>query len=161
MEIQQFPHQFYLLLLKKKNMQNYQNHRRLNPFHHFVLLPITLAIFVWTIIHIFQDDTAIGSKIYFLLIACAILFASMISRLYALKNQDRIIRLEMRQRYFELTGKSFAEKEKQLRLGQIIALRFAGDEELLSLIERAILEKLPSKEIKIAIKNWQGDTNRV
>ena len=85
----------------------------------------------------------------------------MVGRIYATKNQDRIIRLEMRQRYFEMTGKSFAEKENQLRLGQIIALRFASDEELLNLMEKAIAEKLKSKEIKQAIRNWQADTNRV
>jgi hypothetical protein len=85
----------------------------------------------------------------------------MITRVYALKNQDRIIRLEMRQRYFELTGKSFNEKEKQLRLGQIIALRFASNEELLPLIEKSISENLTKKEIKLAVKDWQADTHRI
>ena len=142
-------------------MQNFKNHSRYNPLHHFVLTPISLTIFVWTIINFFQDKNTISQKVYFLLISIAILLVSMIGRMYATKNQDRIIRLEMRQRYFEMTGKSFAEKESQLRLGQIIALRFASDEELLNLMEKAIVEKLKSKEIKQAIRNWQADTNRV
>ena len=142
-------------------MQNFKNHSRYNPLHHFVLTPISLTIFVWTIINFFQDENTISQKVYFLLISTAILIVSMIARMYATKNQDRIIRLEMRQRYFEMTGKSFAENEKQLRLGQILALRFASDEELLSLIEKTIAEKLTGKEIKQAIRNWQADTNRV
>jgi hypothetical protein len=142
-------------------MQNFKNHSRYNPLHHFVLTPISLTIFVWTIINFFKDQNTTSQKVYFLLISIAILLVSMVGRIYATKNQDRIIRLEMRQRYFEMTGKSFAEKENQLRLGQIIALRFASDEELLNLMEKAIAEKLKSKEIKQAIRNWQADTNRV
>ena len=85
----------------------------------------------------------------------------LLSRIYALKNQNRIILMEMRQRYFHLTEKSFYPKENQLKLGQIIALRFASDEEFLDLIELAIKDKLKPKEIKLQIKNWQGDYRRV
>lgn len=67
----------------------------------------------------------------------------------------------MRQRYFHLTGKAFYSRENQLKLGQIIALRFAGDEEILGLMEKAIDQKLSAKEIKIQIKNWQGDYRRI
>ncbi len=67
----------------------------------------------------------------------------------------------MRYRFFDLTGKSFSEKEKQLKLGQVIALRFAGDDELTLLTEKAISENLTSTEIKKAIKNWLPDNNRV
>lgn len=64
-------------------------------------------------------------------------------------------------RYFHLTGSPFYPKENQLKLSQIIALRFAGDEELIELMERAIKEKLSPKEIKQQVKNWQGDYRRV
>jgi hypothetical protein len=67
----------------------------------------------------------------------------------------------MRNRYFHLTGKTFDEKEQNLKLGQIIALRFASDEELLGLMDRAIAEKLSNKEVKQQIKNWKGDYIRV
>jgi hypothetical protein len=82
-------------------------------------------------------------------------------RSYALKLQNRIILNEMRNRYFHLTGKTFDEKERELKLGQIIALRFASDAELLNLMDRAIAENLSSKEIKQQIKNWKGDYLRV
>lgn len=64
-------------------------------------------------------------------------------------------------RYFHLNGKSFEELENKLRMGQIVALRFASDGELLGLIEKAISMKLPPKEIKSSIQNWKGDYRRV
>ena len=64
-------------------------------------------------------------------------------------------------RYLELTGKSFAEKEAKLRKSQIIALRFASNDEWLALRNKAIAKNLPSKETKLAIKNWKADFNRV
>ncbi len=142
-------------------MQNYKNHSRLNPVHHFILTPITAVIFVWSIINVFQDDQSLAHKIYFTLTAVILLILGLLARSYGLRNQDRIIRVEMRLRYFELTGTSFSSKEKQLRLGQIIALRFAGDEELIGLMDRAISENLSGTAIKKAIQNWQGDTLRV
>jgi len=142
-------------------MQNYKNHRRLNPMHHFILTPITAVIFVWSIINALQDGQPLAQKIYFTLTATILLILGLLSRSYGLRNQDRIIRVEMRLRYFELTGTSFSSKEKQLRLGQIIALRFASDEELIELIDRAISEKLSGTDIKKAVTNWQGDNLRV
>lgn len=84
-----------------------------------------------------------------------------ITRIYALKNQNRIIRLEMRVRYYQLTGKSLSEWEKKLTLSQLIALRFAGDDELVSLMEKALDQNLKAKSIKKAITKWQGDYLRV
>ena len=95
----------------------------------------------------------IGAFILFLL--------PLLVRSYALKLQNRIILNEMRNRYFHLTGKTFDEKERELKLSQIIGLRFASDEEFLGLMDRAIAEKLTAKEIKQQIKNWRGDYLRV
>ena len=67
----------------------------------------------------------------------------------------------MRMRYFEMTGKAFSEKENQLTQGQIIALRFAGNDEFLQLLDRAISEKLSATEIKLAITDWKADEKRV
>ena len=102
-----------------------------------------------------------AENVYHLLVATVLMLVSLLTRMYATKNQDRIIRLEERQRYFEKTGKSFSEKESKLRKSQIVALRFASDEEWIELMEKAIAENLSSKEIKLAIKNWKADHNRV
>ncbi|HSF53878.1 MAG TPA: DUF6526 family protein [Algoriphagus sp.] len=142
--------------------QNYQNHSRIYPFHHLVITPLSLIFLGWTVYRAdFSSAEAISSSIYFLLGAVIIAMLPLLARIYALKNQNRIILLEMRQRYFHLTGTSFYPKENQLKLGQIIALRFASDEELVDLMEKAIKEGLGPKEIKLQVKNWQGDYRRV
>ena len=142
-------------------MQNFKNHAKLNPLQHFILAPITLILLVWSSINLVKNGLSDTAFIFSFLLALAVFLVGLISRMYATKNQDRTIRLEMRLRYFEMTGTSFSSKEKQLKLSQIIALRFAGDAELLSLMERSIAENLSSNEIKSAITDWQGDYNRV
>jgi hypothetical protein len=142
--------------------QNFGNHTRYNPLHHFVLTPLTTIFFGWTIakMDFSSQDTFLESAFLFIG-AFVLVLLPLIVRMYALTLQNRIILNEMRNRYFHLTGKTFDEKERELRLGQIIGLRFARDEELLTLIDRAIAEKLTAKEIKQQIKNWKGDYIRV
>ena len=77
---------------------------------------------------------------------------------YSFKAQDRAIRAEENFRHYILTGKPF---DAQLRIGQIIALRFASDEELPGLAKKAVAEQLSQKQIKEAIKNWRADHHRV
>ena len=141
-------------------MQNFKNHRRFYPAHHFILIPLLMTLLIWAIQNFVQNGFSFPN-FYFVLSSFILVLIALISRTYALKNQNRLIRIEMRYRYFELTGKSFSEKEKQLKLGQVIALRFAGDDELTLLTEKAISENLTSTEIKKAIKNWLPDNNRV
>ena len=75
--------------------------------------------------------------------------------------QDRICRLEVRQRYFEVSGHRFAALEKQLTLSQILSLRLAGDAELPALAQAAAAEKLLPKDIQARITDFQFDTMRV
>lgn len=79
-------------------------------------------------------------------------------RTYALKAQDRAIRAEENLRHFILTAKPF---DSRLNIRQIIALRFASDEELPALAKKAAEEKLRSKEIKQQIKDWREDNYRI
>ncbi len=67
----------------------------------------------------------------------------------------------MRLRYYQLTGNRFEPFEKRLTFNQIAALRFASDDELVPLLERAVQEKLSPKDIKKSIVHWQGDYMRV
>lgn len=145
-------------------MQNYKNHTRYFPFHHFVITPLTLIYLIWTIVNLvgsLNSRVDISIQIYHLIGALILFLLPLLARVYALKNQDRIIRMEMRQRYFELTGNPFRDNEKRLRLSQIIALRFASDQELLPLMERTLEENLRANKIKQLIKNWQEDRRRV
>nr|WP_091691931.1 DUF6526 family protein [Algoriphagus locisalis] len=142
--------------------QSFQNHAKYYPLHHFVIMPLVLVFLGWSITRTnFDNPQETSNSIYFLLLGFSLLLVSYLPRIYALKNQDRIIRLEMRQRYFYLTGTPFFDKENQLTSAQIIALRFAGDNEILALIEKSILEKTAPKEIKKSIKNWKADHHRV
>ena len=112
------------------------------------------------LVRFIQGNGDLYDGIFNLLVAVALVIVSLIARLYALKNQDRVIRLEMRFRYFQMTGSSFHELESKLSKGQLVALRFAGDNELLALLDRTIKEGLTSKQIKSSIKDWQADEMR-
>ena len=79
-------------------------------------------------------------------------------RTMALKAQDRAIRAEENLRYFILTGKAM---DPRIRMNQIIALRFASDEELPTLVQKSADEGLSNKEIKQMIKKWRADWYRV
>ncbi len=82
----------------------------------------------------------------------------MLARIYALSLQDRLIVTEEQLRYFMLTGNRLATR---LTKPQLIALRFASDEEYVELAERAVVEELSPDEIKKSVKSWRADYQRV
>lgn len=140
--------------------QNFKNHTRLVPGFHGLTNFLILSLFVGSIISFFQADTKMEKQFSLLLVAgaCAMMGLSWYARTFALKAQDRAIRAEENFRHFILTGKPL---DKNLRLGQIIALRFASDEEMPALAAKAVEEKMSAKAIKMAIQNWKGDYHRV
>jgi len=145
-------------------MQQYSNHIRYYPLHHFVITPLSLIFLSWSFYNLaeaYADKADLGHYIYFLIGALLVFLIPVTTRIYALKNQNRTIRLEMRVRYFQLTGKSLLDWEKKLTLSQLIALRFAGDRELVPLMEKAVAQNIKPKLLKKAIKDWQGDYLRV
>ena len=89
-----------------------------------------------------------------LMLASAVLALVAISRIYIVRLQDRIIRLEMRVR---LTRLGLDAAYEQLSTSQLVALRFAADAEIVALIDRALRERLTSRQIKQAIRDWQPD----
>ncbi|MBS1614348.1 MAG: hypothetical protein JST49_16125 [Bacteroidetes bacterium] len=141
--------------------QNYGNHIRWYIPHHFVFYPVILAGVVLGAI----GAAKMPEQLYLWLAIIALflivgILSLMLRQHYALGNQDRIVRLEMRLRYFQLTGKRLEEIESQLGLGRVCALRFASDAELPALVQRALAENLSADEIKKAVKNWQADDMR-
>ena len=136
------------------------------PWHHFVLLPLALlmagyAVLRYTKVAGNDDQTA---RLWFTVAALAVIGLGVLVMLrqhYALQLQDRICRLEVRQRYFEVSGQRFAALEKQLTISQILSLRLAGDAELPALAQAAVAEKLAPKAIQERITNFQFDTMRV
>lgn len=85
----------------------------------------------------------------------------MLRQHYSLGNQDRIVRLEFRLRYFELFGTSSQKVEQDLSFAQIAALRFAGDDEFKALLSGAIINNMNADDIKRSITNWKADTMRL
>ena len=142
--------------------QNYKNHIRWYANHHFVFYPVVIVLMITALVFAFKEE-ANRSIWIFLCITIALVGALslMLRQHYALINQNRTVRLELRFRYYVLTHKRFEDLEAKLSAGQIYALRFASDEELPALTDRALKENLSGDEIKRSIKNWLPDTMRV
>lgn len=140
--------------------QTYQNHTRWFPLVHFVISPLLLLMLIWQIFRLYQDFNV--DRVFNLVLVIVILLLSFAARMQALKAQDRVIRLEEKLRYQAILPKDLAEKASNLKTGQMIALRFASDEELPELVQKALSgEFKDGKEIKLAVKNWRGDYLRV
>ena len=142
--------------------QNYDNHKKFYPPHHFIYLPLLFVLQVIGIKNVFQDEP--NQLIWILFSVVIFLFiylALMLRQHYALGNQNRIVRLEFKLRYFELFGKRSDEVESKLSFDQIASLRFAYDDEFKLLLDKAIEQKISGDEIKKSITNWKPDHNRV
>lgn len=143
-------------------VQNYKNHIRYYPPHHFVFYPLMLILLGATIYFTISDESLRTVWIFISLLIVVVIWVSfMLRQHYALTLQNRIVRLELRYRYFTLTNERLELLEDNLSDGQFFALRFAPDEELAALVKRAISEKLSGTEIKKSIQNWKGDYHRV
>jgi cytochrome c biogenesis protein CcdA len=141
--------------------QNQGNHRRLSPMYHGVLFSIVLACVGLSVYWLAKTADVSGEwlpQVVLVLLSFGLLLVMLLARTFALKAQDRAIRAEESLRHFILTAKPI---NPNLTLGQIIALRFASDDELVGLTEMAIEQKMTSSEIKSKIRNWKADTHRV
>lgn len=146
--------------------QNLANHTRFDPLFHFFLGPVFILAVVLSLIHFFAhlgegDFHDHFHAFLIVLLAVALLVAVFKERLYALKVQDRVIRLEERLRLTQLLAEPLRSRIPELTEDQLIALRFASDAELPKLVERTLKEKLSRKQIKQAIQNWRPDNWRV
>ena len=146
--------------------QSYANHTRFDPPFHFFLLPVFALGIILAVTHFFahfRESDARDNFHAFLIILLAFALAGMLfkTRLYALKVQDRVIRLEERLRLTQLAPESLRSRIPELTESQLVGLRFASDGEVVQLAERALNEKLTQKQIKQAIKNWRPDYWRV
>jgi hypothetical protein len=142
--------------------QDYSNHVRYYTPHHFVLYPILLVLITLSATYIFKyPEKSLEWKFITALFILLAWFSFMVRQHYALTLQNRVVRLELRVRYFQLTSKRLETIEPQLTFGQIAALRFASDEELPELLQATIQNKLSPGQIKRSIKNWLPDNMRV
>jgi divalent metal cation (Fe/Co/Zn/Cd) transporter len=142
------------------NEQNYANHGRYVTGFHFIAGSILIIGAVLSAVNLWLRWSAndeIMTPILIVLLFTGSLFLFWFSRQFAIKAQDRAIRAEENLRYFILTRKPL---DSGITMGQVIALRFAPDDEFLALADRAVNEKLSAREIKQAIKQWRTDHHR-
>ena len=139
--------------------QNYSHHTRYDPLFHFFILPVFVITLISSIVHLVRRPGLHSAWLVVVMVA-AVLLAFKV-RLYALKVQDRVIRLEERLRLMTLLDPGLRPRIGELTESQLIALRFASDGELPALAARALNEKLATAEIKKAIQQWRGDYWRV
>jgi len=138
--------------------QNLKNHAKMVPGYHYVTLTAILIFLIGSINYLVQstaDNKYLGAMLSLLSVILVLL--AWYARGFALKAQDRAIRAEENFRYYLATGKILPQ---ELRIGQIIALRFASEEEFVALSAKAVAENLSNKEIKSLIKNWKADHYR-
>ena len=139
--------------------QNLSNHTRFDPPFHFFILPVFAITLIMTIVHLVRRPGLHSAWLVVVMIAA--IAAIFKIRLYALKVQDRVIRLEERLRLGTLLDPALRSRIPELTESQLIALRFASDAELPALAARALNEKLPRAEIKKSIQHWRPDYWRV
>ncbi|MFZ0135788.1 MAG: DUF6526 family protein [Candidatus Sulfotelmatobacter sp.] len=145
--------------MAERRPQTFANHSRFDPLFHFFVLPVFLLSTLAAIV-LFLWHPSLYSAWRFVLLAAGTVAVFKI-RIYALRVQDRVIRLEERLRLASLLPESSRSRIPELTESQLIALRFASDTELPMLAQRALAEKLSAADIKKAIQTWRPDYWRV
>jgi hypothetical protein len=140
--------------------QNFANHAKIVPaFHYFVIPAVTINL-GWQI-HRLRMGGYTWDGFESVLLAAALVVGFFCSRIFALKVQDRIIRLEERLRCERLLPADLQPRIGEFSAGQLVALRFASDAELPALARKVLDEKLVErKAIKQLIRNWKPDYHR-
>ena len=142
------------------NTQSLSNHAQMVPFYHYVTSPLGLIYVVWSIMRLVQTPGA--DTAYAMVGALALFGAIAFARLSPLKAQDRIIRLEERLRLARILPADLQPRIEELRPAHLIAIRFASDAEVPTLVRAALANPaLTGKEIKSQIKEWRADRFRV
>jgi hypothetical protein len=146
--------------------QTLATHTRWDPLYHFFVIPVFVLGLLLTLVHFFAHITHGDMRDHIhsfllILLAAAFLILATKTRFYALKVQDRVIRLEEQLRLMRLLPEPLRSRIPELTEGQLCALRFASDAELPKLAERALNEKMSRADIKKAIQTWRPDYWRV
>jgi hypothetical protein len=140
--------------------QTYATHGRYIPVYHFFAVPVLLINVIVTAIQFARDPRFMTG--WGVIVAVALFLGMLYLRFMPVKAQDRIIRLEERTRLERILPSDLRGRIGELSAGQLIAIRFAPDDEAPELTRRALNGELKTqKEIKSAIRNWRADHLRV
>ena len=141
------------------NTQNYGNHRRFLPLYHFFATPI-LGLNVFVAAYLFYRDPNWRTG-WAVVVAIGIVAGLVALRFSTLIVQNRLIRLEMMLRLRNVLPPELASRAPELRLRQLLGLRFASDAELPALVQRCLSGELKSADqVKREVKSWQPDRLR-
>ena len=139
--------------------QNFKNHSKFVPGFHYFVLPVLLINFGWAVHNAWRaltPDTEMQ-----VLLAAALFVGFGVTRGFALRVQDRVIRLEMQLRLGRLLSAEMRARIPEFTIGQLVSLRFASDAELPALARKVLDEKLEKRaEIKKLVTDWQADNLR-
>jgi len=139
--------------------QTLKNHTKFVPGFHFVVLPIFVVNLIASIVSLVRNFSA--ASVISTLVAVGLLMLAFTVRLMALTVQDRVIRLEMRLRMQQVLPAEMRPRIPEFTVGQLVALRFAGDAELPDLSRKVLQDKLTDrKAIKQLVRDWQPDMLR-
>jgi hypothetical protein len=139
--------------------QSLKNHARLDPAYHVLLLVVYVLNLIYAGFHLYRQPSL--SSGWYLVLSLVVIVPLLKIRTYPLKVQDRVIRLEERLRLQTLAPQEWKTQLYRLNEDQLIALRFAGDDEVVGLAKKALEENLSRKQIKERIRNWRADDLRV
>jgi uncharacterized coiled-coil protein SlyX len=146
--------------MAEKLPQSYANHVRFHPPFHFVLIPGILVLLILGIVNVVRRYHRLDAWML-LLVGILLFVAAFLIRTNPLRVQDRLIRLEERLRLQALLSAELSSRIGELTESQLVALRFASDQELAALVARVLAANMPAKDIKKAIVTWRPDTFRV
>jgi hypothetical protein len=139
--------------------QSYGKHTRLDPPFHFFVLPvagINVLAAIWNLVQ--NPGIAAG---WYVVLALAATVAVLKIRTYALKAQDRVIRLEERLRLAQLLPDPIRGRIGELTESQLVGLRFASDAEIPALVAKVLASSMRQRDIKQAVTNWRPDYFRI
>ncbi len=139
--------------------QTRANHARFHAIFHFFFVPSMVLLILLAVYQVFWNPGLFTFSVLLLLADVAVV--GLLARIYALKVQDRVIRLEEQLRLVALLPETLQSAVLRLSERQLIALRFAPDDEIPALVERVLSENLDSKSIKSSIQRWRPDHWRV
>jgi hypothetical protein len=145
--------------MSKTSPQNLKNHGRVDPPYHMVLAAI-LAVNLYMVgLFTFRHPSPFS---WWLVVLSIVIWIPVLKlRTYPLKVQDRVIRLEERLRLQALAPAEWHAQIYKLSEDQLIALRFAADDEVVALAKEALEQNLTRKQIKERIKSWRPDDWRI
>ncbi len=141
---------------RSRPVQGYANHRRYFPLYHYFALPVVGVHALVMIARAVRDPSFWNA--WLAIVALAIAAGLVALRASTLIVQNRLIALEMRLRLSAVLPAEQRARIAELRVRQLLGLRFASDAELPALVDRCLQGELRSADdVKKQVQHWRAD----